>query len=104
MPTIHTVDGFAVEVYTRDHRPPHVHVFHRGGDAIIAIGSPGEEPTVREVYRMRMRDVLRALDMVRENQNGIPGCMEEVPWRLKHGWTRHSPGRSRKPGVRGSAP
>lgn len=60
-----------MEVYTRDHRPSHVHVFHQDGEASIAIGFPGEEPVVREVYRMRMRDVLRAFEIVRENQTAF---------------------------------
>ncbi|HYW09555.1 MAG TPA: DUF4160 domain-containing protein [Longimicrobium sp.] len=72
--------GIIVEVYTRDHRPSHVHVFHEDGEAIIAIGSPGDEPKVREVYRMRMRDVLRALHIVRENQTAFLDA-----WREYHG-------------------
>jgi hypothetical protein len=80
MPTILVVDGFSVEVYTRDHRPPHVHVFHQDGEAIISIGSPEQEPTVREVYRMRTGDVSRAIEMVREHQAAF---LDE--WRKYHG-------------------
>jgi hypothetical protein len=68
MPTIHVVDGYTVKVYTRDHRPPHVHVFHNNGEAIITIGRPGEDPEVREVYRMHTHVVVRAIEIVRENQ------------------------------------
>lgn len=80
MPTIHSADGFTVEIYTRDHRPPHVHVFYQDGEAIIALGDSEEEPTVREVYRMRTRDVIRALEIVRENQAAF---LDQ--WRKSHG-------------------
>ncbi|MBD0319727.1 MAG: DUF4160 domain-containing protein [Gemmatimonadetes bacterium] len=80
MPTIHVVDGFTVQVYTRDHRPPHVHIFHQDGEAVIALGAHGEEPVVREVYRMRTRDVLRSLEIVRENQTAFLDA-----WRMYHG-------------------
>lgn len=80
MPTIYSIAGLTVKIYTRDHRPPHVHVFRQDGGAIIAIGGPGEEPLVREVNRMRTRDVLHALEIVRENQMAFLAA-----WRKYHG-------------------
>jgi hypothetical protein len=37
MPTISIFFGFTVQMYWRDHPPPHVHVFYAGAEALIAI-------------------------------------------------------------------
>jgi hypothetical protein len=71
MPTIYAEDGFTVRIYTRDHRPPHVHVFYRDAEVIIAIGRAGQDPEVREVYDMHSRDVERAVEIVRENRDAF---------------------------------
>ncbi|HEX8832361.1 MAG TPA: DUF4160 domain-containing protein [Longimicrobium sp.] len=81
MPTIYVVDGFRVEIYTRDHRPPHVHVFYRDGEAIIGIGESGQDPEVRSRYNLRTWEVARALDIVRENQAAF-----REAWREYHGY------------------
>ena len=35
MPTILRQDGFEVMIYTRDHEPPHVPVWHAGTELVI---------------------------------------------------------------------
>jgi hypothetical protein len=37
MPTISIFFGFVVQMYWREHPPPHVHVFYQGFEALIAI-------------------------------------------------------------------
>jgi hypothetical protein len=37
MPTISIFFGFVVQMYWRDHPPPHVHVLYQGFEALIAI-------------------------------------------------------------------
>jgi hypothetical protein len=37
MPTISVFFGFVVQMYWRDHPPPHVHVFYQGFEALVAI-------------------------------------------------------------------
>lgn len=37
MPTISIFFGITVQMYWRDHPPPHVHVFYSGAEALIAI-------------------------------------------------------------------
>ncbi|MFZ4068643.1 MAG: DUF4160 domain-containing protein [Caulobacterales bacterium] len=39
MPTISIFFGITVQMYWRDHPPPHVHVFYGGAEALIAIES-----------------------------------------------------------------
>jgi hypothetical protein len=37
MPTIAIVFGLTIQMYWRDHPPPHIHVFYGGSEALIAI-------------------------------------------------------------------
>ncbi len=37
MPTISIFFGIIVQMYWRDHAPPHIHVFYQGTEALIAI-------------------------------------------------------------------
>jgi hypothetical protein len=37
MPTISMFFGFIVQMYWRDHPPPHVHVFYQGFEALVEI-------------------------------------------------------------------
>jgi hypothetical protein len=37
MPTLSIFFGFTVQMYWRDHPPPHIHVFYGGAQALIAI-------------------------------------------------------------------
>ena len=37
MPTISIFFGFVVQMYWRDHPPPHVHVLYQGYEALLAI-------------------------------------------------------------------
>lgn len=37
MPTISIFFGMTIQMYWRDHPPPHVHVFYGGAEALIAI-------------------------------------------------------------------
>lgn len=39
MPTISMFFGFVVQMYWRDHAPPHVHVFYQGFEALVVIES-----------------------------------------------------------------
>lgn len=37
MPTISIFFGIVVQMYWRDHAPPHVHAFYQGHEALVAI-------------------------------------------------------------------
>ena len=39
MPTISIFFGFVVQMYWRDHNPPHIHVYYQGQEALVAISS-----------------------------------------------------------------
>ena len=37
MPTIHMVDSIKIDVYGRDHPPPHFHAVYAGQEALVEI-------------------------------------------------------------------
>jgi Domain of unknown function (DUF4160) len=39
MPTISIFFGIIVEIYWRDHAPPHIHVWYQGTTAIVSIAT-----------------------------------------------------------------
>ncbi|HSK70557.1 MAG TPA: DUF4160 domain-containing protein [Pyrinomonadaceae bacterium] len=67
MPTILRRGGFEFVIRTRDHDPPHVHVFLAGTEVLFNLGIESEMPTIREVRGMNQRNVRRAFEIVIEN-------------------------------------
>lgn len=67
MPTVLRVDGFAFRFYAGDHEPPHVHVSYGGDEVVLAI----ETAEVRKPPGMRLPDVRRAQELVREHQREL---------------------------------
>ena len=67
MPTISIFFGFVVQMYWRDHPPPHLHVLYQGYEALIAIedgeviaGSlpPGALRIIRPWIERRRRELM----------------------------------------------
>jgi hypothetical protein len=88
MPTISIFFGFVVQMYWRDHPPPHVHVFYQGYEALFAIETGdvivGEMPTaarriVRQWIDRRRPELLENWERGRMMQpfNQIPGADAE---------------------------
>ncbi len=67
MPTIFRRAGFAVLIYTNDHRPAHVHIFKAEGEVVIQMGDAQTLPRVRENIGMSRRDERAALMLVAEH-------------------------------------
>lgn len=80
MPTVHRQAGYRFVVYPNDHRPPCVHVFKAGGEAIILIGDDDTAPTIRERKGMSDHDAIAATLIVDERQAGFLQA-----WRSIHG-------------------
>ena len=78
MATIERINGFSLRIYTNDHEPPHVHVIKVGGEAIIELGDEHNPPTIREVYRMRDRDVAIAYDLVKQFKTKLLNGWKEI--------------------------
>jgi hypothetical protein len=60
VPTISIFFGFVVQMYWRDHPPPHIHAFYQGHEALIAI----------------------------ETGDVVAGAMPPAALRLLRGWVR----------------
>lgn len=75
MPTILRQDGFEVMIYTRDHEPPHVHVWHGRAELVINL-DPLE---VRENNGMQPNRSRQAFDIVVSHQTELL-----IAWRKIH--------------------
>ena len=65
MGTVLRADGYTVVIRTRDHNPPHVHVFCSGFEEEVVIElSP---VAVRELRGMKMKHVVRAVEIVQDH-------------------------------------
>ncbi len=64
MPTILQVEGFTFKVLTRDHDPPHVHVYAPEGTAKFMLGEDGSQPRVVMVIGLRRHQVLAMARLV----------------------------------------
>lgn len=57
MPTVLRIGGWRVVVYPNDHRPVHVHVIGRGGEAVFNLHCPSGPPELRENFGCSRRDI-----------------------------------------------
>jgi hypothetical protein len=80
MPTVLRFGAFRVMIYKNDHRPPHVHVLGRGGQAIFTLNCPAGPPELREERRLsgaELKAIKRALSanlqILCESWKGIHG-------------------------------
>ena len=73
---------FYVRNPPREHGPPHVHVKKAGAEVVINLNPNDGDDLVREVYKMRSADVLKAVRLVEANID----LLVEV-WRQIHGST-----------------
>ena len=82
MPTVLRHDGFRVVIYLppREHEPPHVHVWHAGGEVVIDLASRSAPQTIRSAAGMRTTDIARAFWLVEERHAFLLDC-----WRTYHG-------------------
>jgi len=65
MATIFRTGRFRVVIYSKDHRPPHVHVIGTGNAAKIALGEPGRNPFLVAndgLSRKQLATVLREIE------------------------------------------
>jgi hypothetical protein len=81
MPTIYREGSFRVVLYpgSREHGPPHVHVFDASGEVVVLLGDD-VGPALREVRGMREMGARRAVRIVEENQQAFLHH-----WRRYHG-------------------
>ena len=69
MPTIHRQDGFRLMIYTKDHKPAHVHCRRGLARVVLYLPPAGARPTIRNANRhAKVIDLADALRIVGENQ------------------------------------
>lgn len=68
MPSIFLKDGYSGFFYSNDHRPIHVHVRYGGGEAVFNVEEGVE---LRESRGLKVKELSKAEDLVREFQNAI---------------------------------
>jgi hypothetical protein len=78
MPTVLRIDGYEIVIYTHDHAPPHVHVFIRGNEVVVDLNCKIGEPEVRDVYRMKLREVRDALKIVTTHRELLCNMWREI--------------------------
>lgn len=57
MSTVARFAGLRVVIHSNDHRPAHVHVIGKGGEAVFKLHCPNGPPELREVYGMSFKQV-----------------------------------------------
>ncbi len=63
MPTILRQGGFEFRIRTRDHEPPHIHIFRGGTEVVINLGVGTESPAIRDINGMNRQNVRRAFEI-----------------------------------------
>lgn len=66
-----------VEVFTRDHPPPHVHVRRPGCDVKVALPRGGAAEIVR-VRGGTAQDAIRAVRMVEQHREALERAWERI--------------------------
>jgi hypothetical protein len=85
LPTIAIFFGVTVQMYWRDHPPPHIHVFYGGAEALVAIATgeviggalpPGAARMIRERVADRREALLANWERarLREPLEQVPGA------------------------------
>ena len=80
MPTIHSVFGLRVVIYSNDHRPPHIHLIGHGCEAVFNLQCPHGPLALRVNCGFSRRDLNRVIDKLTDQLAVF--CYE---WRQIHG-------------------
>ena len=75
MPTVLRQSGFSLMIYTRDHEPMHVHVWHQGNEAVIRFET---EIILLEEHGFNRQQIRRAVAIVRQNREFLIDKWREI--------------------------
>jgi hypothetical protein len=73
-------EGWSLEVYTRDHPPPHVHAWYGDGEVKVSLPPPGEPVAVLRVRRASATQAVRAVRLVENHRTLL-----RAAWSVIHG-------------------
>ena len=68
MPIVFEKDGFRFFFYSNEHEPIHIHVRKGGGEAVFVVEG---EVELRESVGLKVKELSKAEDLVRENRKLI---------------------------------
>jgi hypothetical protein len=78
MPTVVMEGGYRIVVYTRDHMPPHIHVFKAGHEAKFILWN--SEVKLYDGTNMTNRELDRAAELCAKHYNHLVVILREMPW------------------------
>jgi Domain of unknown function (DUF4160) len=89
MPTIAIFYGMVIQMYWRDHPPPHIHVLYQGFEAVVAIETgiviggrlpPNAARIVRERVLLRRPELMQNWERGRSRKSflRVPGPDEDI--------------------------
>ncbi len=78
MPTVAQENGFSLIIRTRDHEPPHVHVWKNKKEMLFYLGSENERPSLRENKGMTQKEALDAFKLVCKYQEELLSKWKEI--------------------------
>ena len=67
MPTVPRIGGLRVVIYPNDHRPPRVHVWDAGSQAVFVLNGPAGPPTLRGSFGFTTGELNRIRTALAEN-------------------------------------
>ena len=77
-PTIFRCEGFSIKVNTRDHLPPHVHVWKDEAEARFAVA--GGRVGVLSAGGLTDAEIRRAAEIVYDERERIETELRKIPW------------------------
>jgi Domain of unknown function (DUF4160) len=80
MPVIVREGSWRIKIFTDDHEPPHIHVYHGRARVRIRLPGPGSPTRPMHVPRMATREVLEAIRLVERHANQLVSA-----WKAIHG-------------------
>jgi hypothetical protein len=78
MPTVLRFEGLRVVIYPNDHRPAHVHVIGRGGEAVFNLHGPAGAVELRENYGLSGRDITRIKNVLTHHLADLRTAWERI--------------------------
>ena len=79
MPTVLTIFGLRVVIYTNDHRPAHVHILGKGCEAVFNLKCPDGPPELRQNYGFSQKELGKIVEELAANLAAL--C---TAWRQIH--------------------
>jgi hypothetical protein len=78
MATVLKIDGYLIQIFSRDHLPRHVHVFKGGGECVINLVGENDYPELREFYGLKRKELAKAIKLVVKHQEELLDAWNKI--------------------------